>query len=133
MGERGFEHLMSPFETSRGANWATRLLAQQSNAFMQITFGFKSQYHLADLKPWSHPPLCFYKGRRCHLSETSLMHLSKSYTTITYECNNKKREKRKKRGGGGLGNKTKQKERKLKYKIVPPGLWTSILNLTMLF
>ena len=50
------------------------------------------------------------------------MHLSKSYTTITYERNNKKKGKKKKKGGGVLGNKTKQKERKLKYKIVPPGL-----------
>ena len=51
------------------------------------------------------------------------MHLSKSYTTITYECNNtKKKKKKKKEGGGGWGTKPNKNERKLKYKIVPPGL-----------
>ena len=50
------------------------------------------------------------------------MHLSKSYTTITYECNNTKKKKKKK-GGGGFGEQNQTKtERKLKYKIVPPGL-----------
>ena len=43
------------------------------------------------------------------------MHLSKSYTTITYERNNKKKGKKKKKGGGGVGkqNQTKREEIKI--------------------
>ena len=39
------------------------------------------------------------------------MHLSKSYTTITYERNNKKKGKKKKKGGGGGVGKQDQTKR----------------------
>ena len=42
------------------------------------------------------------------------MHLSKSYTTITYECNNKKKGKKKKKGGGGVGKQDQTKREEIK-------------------
>ena len=39
------------------------------------------------------------------------MHLSKSYTTITYERNNKKKGKKKKKGGGGCWETRPNKKR----------------------
>ena len=39
------------------------------------------------------------------------MHLSKSYTTITYERNNKKKGKKKKKGGGGCWETIPNKKR----------------------